>query len=71
MVEKHGGESWELTMINHTINERAPYYTRLRIATDDPNEVYFASVRFSTSRDGGKHWKKQDTGPGVTTMTYG
>jgi photosystem II stability/assembly factor-like uncharacterized protein len=53
-----GGESWELTMINHTINERAPYYTRLRIATDDPNEVYFASVKFSTSRDGGKTLEK-------------
>ncbi|MFC2187957.1 glycosyl hydrolase [Fulvivirgaceae bacterium LMO-SS25] len=48
-----GGDSWELTMINHTINERAPYYTRLRVSTDDPDEVYFASVRFSTSRDGG------------------
>jgi len=49
----NGGDSWELTMINHTINERAPYYTRLRVSTDDPNEVYFASVRFSTSTDGG------------------
>lgn len=48
-----GGESWEQTMINHTINERAPYYTRLRVSTDDPDEVYFASVRFSTSKDGG------------------
>jgi photosystem II stability/assembly factor-like uncharacterized protein len=49
-----GGDSWELTMINHTINERAPYYTRLRVSTDDPDEVYFASVKFSTSKDGGK-----------------
>lgn len=49
-----GGDSWELTMINHTINERAPYYTRLRVSTDDPDEIYFASVRFSTSKDGGK-----------------
>ncbi|RPA69690.1 glycosyl hydrolase [Cyclobacteriaceae bacterium YHN15] len=49
-----GGDSWELTMINHTINERAPYYTRLRVSTDDPDEIYFASVKFSTSKDGGK-----------------
>jgi photosystem II stability/assembly factor-like uncharacterized protein len=48
-----GGDTWELTMINHTINERAPYYTRLRVSTDNPDEVYFASVRFSTSTDGG------------------
>ncbi len=50
----NGGDSWELMMINHTINERAPYYTRLRVSTDDPDEIYFASVRFSTSKDGGK-----------------
>ena len=50
----NGGESWELMMINHTINERAPYYTRLRVSTDDPDEIYFASVKFSTSKDGGK-----------------
>ncbi|SMD41875.1 Uncharacterized protein SAMN00777080_0409 [Aquiflexum balticum DSM 16537] len=49
-----GGDSWELTLINHTINERAPYYTRLRVSTDNPEEIYFASVRFSTSKDGGK-----------------
>lgn len=49
-----GGDSWELTLINHTINERAPYYTRLRVSTDNPEEVYFASVKFSTSKDGGK-----------------
>lgn len=49
-----GGDSWELVLINHTINERAPYYTRLRVSTDNPDEVYFASVKFSTSKDGGK-----------------
>jgi photosystem II stability/assembly factor-like uncharacterized protein len=49
-----GGDSWELTMINHDINERAPYYTKLRVSTDDPEEIYFASVKFSTSKDGGK-----------------
>jgi len=51
---RDGGETWNLALINHTINERAPYYTKLRISTDDPNEVYFASVKFSTSKDGGK-----------------
>jgi photosystem II stability/assembly factor-like uncharacterized protein len=48
-----GGETWKLTLINHDIAERAPYYTRLRVSTDNPDEVYFASVKFSTSTDGG------------------
>ena len=49
-----GGDSWELSLINHDIAERAPYYTRLRVSTDNPDEIYFASVKFSTSTDGGK-----------------
>lgn len=48
-----GGDSWELTLIDHDMAERAPYYTRMRVSTDNPDEIYFASVRFSTSTDGG------------------
>ncbi|MDT0538797.1 VPS10 domain-containing protein [Croceitalea sp. P059] len=51
------GESWTLQTQNHDINERAPYYTRMAISTDDPNELYFASVKFSVSKDGGKTLK--------------
>ncbi len=51
------GESWTLQTRNHDINERAPYYTRMAVSTDDPNEVYFASVKFSVSKDGGKTLK--------------
>jgi photosystem II stability/assembly factor-like uncharacterized protein len=49
-----GGDSWELTLIDHDMAERAPYYTRMRVSTDNPDEIYFASVRFSTSTDGGR-----------------
>ncbi len=48
------GESWELISQNHTMNERAPYYTRIAVAPDNPEEIYFLSVRFSKSEDGGK-----------------
>ncbi|MDN5200033.1 glycosyl hydrolase [Fulvivirgaceae bacterium BMA10] len=48
------GASWELMTRNHTINERAPYYTRIVVAPDNPDEIYFLSVRFSKSIDGGK-----------------
>ena len=48
------GASWTLMSRNHTMNERAPYYTRIAVAPDNPDEVYFLSVRFSKSIDGGK-----------------
>lgn len=48
------GETWTLQTRNHDIAERAPYYTRMAVSTEDPNELYFASVKFSISKDGGK-----------------
>lgn len=48
------GDSWTLQTRNHDIAERAPYYTRMAVSTADPNELYFASVKFSISKDGGK-----------------
>lgn len=51
------GDHWELQTRNHDIAERAPYYTRMAVGTGNPNEVHFASVKFSTSMDGGKNLK--------------
>lgn len=48
------GDTWSLQTRNHDIAERAPYYTRMAVSTSDPNELYFASVKFSISQDGGK-----------------
>jgi photosystem II stability/assembly factor-like uncharacterized protein len=48
------GNTWTLQTRNHDIAERAPYYTRMAVSTEDPNELYFASVKFSISKDGGK-----------------
>ncbi len=48
------GATWQLMNQDHTMNERAPYYTRIVIAPDNPEEIYFLSVRFSKSEDGGK-----------------
>jgi len=51
------GESWKLMTRNHDINERAPYYTRMRVSTDNSDEIYFANVKFIVSKDGGKTLK--------------
>ena len=48
------GETWTLQTRNHDIGERAPYYIRMAVSPTDPNELYFANVKFSTSKDGGK-----------------
>ncbi|HSG09488.1 MAG TPA: hypothetical protein VLA36_14095 [Longimicrobiales bacterium] len=48
-----GGRRWRLVSRNHDMAERASYYTRFGIDTRDPDRVYFASVRFGMSRDGG------------------
>ena len=51
------GDSWTLVTRNHDINERAPYYTRMAVSPDNPEELYFANVRFIVSKDGGKTLK--------------
>jgi len=48
-----GGRHFRLMTKNHDIAERASYYTRFGIDTRDPDRVYFTSVRFSMSQDGG------------------
>ncbi|MFC4219373.1 WD40/YVTN/BNR-like repeat-containing protein [Flagellimonas marina] len=48
------GNTWTLKTRNHDIAERAPYYTRMAVSPTNPDELYFASVKFSTSKDGGK-----------------
>jgi len=47
------GATWELVNQSHMPAERAPYYTRLAVSPDDENLLYFPSVAFTMSRDGG------------------
>jgi photosystem II stability/assembly factor-like uncharacterized protein len=49
-----GGKNWALMGRSHQMLERPPYYTRLAVGPDDPDRLYFASVHFTTSGDGGK-----------------
>jgi hypothetical protein len=47
------GATWELVNQSHMPAERAPYYTRMAVSPDDENLLYFPSVGFTMSRDGG------------------
>ena len=48
------GKTWNKQSTNHTMAERASYYTRIGIDIEDPDRIYFLSVRFAMSIDGGK-----------------
>ncbi len=48
-----GGRSWHLVSRDHDMAERASYYTRFAIDPRDEDRLYFASVKFSVSRDAG------------------
>jgi photosystem II stability/assembly factor-like uncharacterized protein len=48
------GRSWTHVSTNHTMNERAPYYTRIAVDPQNADKLYFISVRYSVSVDGGK-----------------
>lgn len=58
------GSSWTLQTRNHDIAERAPYYTRIAVAPDNPDEVYCMSVKFCKSADGGKTFEANYKGGG-------
>lgn len=47
------GRTFTLVNQNHIVGERSPYYTRFTISPDDENLLYFPSVTFTMSRDGG------------------
>lgn len=49
-----GGDSWKLMSQNHSFAQRAPYYTRIRVSTKDPNRIHTICVTIMTSNDGGK-----------------
>lgn len=50
-----GGSSWTHINPDRAILNRPLYYTRLVVAPDDPDDVYFPATRFHMTKDGGEH----------------
>ncbi len=48
-----GGTQWKLVSRDRTINNRARYFSRLGVVSDNPDEVYFLTQRLMRSTDGG------------------
>lgn len=55
---ENGGNQWTLVKKDHSMAQRAPYYTRVRVSTGNADEVYTICVSISKSLDGGKTWAK-------------
>src|SRR6266480_8132534 len=58
------GATWRLVSRNHDMAERAPYYVRFAVSPDDPDRLYFVTVRFSVSLDGGASLARSGFGAG-------
>lgn len=55
----NAGESWKLMQQDHSMAQRAAYYTRVRVSTQDENRVYTINVSMKMSTDGGKSWSNE------------
>jgi photosystem II stability/assembly factor-like uncharacterized protein len=49
-----GGLEWKVVNYSRQINERPHYYTRMAVASDDENTVYFPCNQMYVSYDGGE-----------------
>jgi photosystem II stability/assembly factor-like uncharacterized protein len=48
-----GGSTWRVVSYDRDLGCRQPYYTRVAVAPDDPDETYFLCATFNHSLDGG------------------
>src|ERR1019366_9686377 len=48
-----GGATWHVVSYDRNLACRQPYYTRVAVSTDTPDEAYFLCASFSRTLDGG------------------
>ncbi|MFZ9504475.1 MAG: WD40/YVTN/BNR-like repeat-containing protein [Cyclobacteriaceae bacterium] len=56
---ENGGDSWKLMQQDHSMGQRAGYYTRVRVSTGDENRLYTICVGIKMSLDGGKTFSNE------------
>lgn len=56
-----GGDHWKLMYEANSLAQRAPYYTRLRVSSQDENKLYTICVTVMESRDGAKTFNGNGT----------
>src|SRR4051812_3090940 len=48
-----GGNNWKVASYDRNLACRQPYYTRMAVSSDNPDEAYFLCADFSRTLDGG------------------
>ncbi|HJQ19694.1 MAG TPA: hypothetical protein VJ867_05035 [Gemmatimonadaceae bacterium] len=48
-----GGNNWQVASYDRNLGCRQPYYTRMAVSSDNPDEAYFLCADFSRTLDGG------------------
>ncbi|MCL5028832.1 MAG: hypothetical protein M1480_07405 [Bacteroidetes bacterium] len=56
------GEHWNMVSNNHTLNVRPFYFSRMEVAPDNDETVYFLSFLITKSTDGGRTTKSINNG---------
>ncbi|MGH9542531.1 MAG: hypothetical protein ACRD2H_11690 [Terriglobales bacterium] len=56
------GDHWTMVSNSHQIDGRPWYFSRVEVAPNDPNRIYFLSVEMFVSQDGGKTVKPMGRG---------
>src|SRR5213075_1672805 len=59
-----GGNTWKVVSYDRNLACRQPYYTRMAVAPDNPDETYFLCASFSRSMDGGATNREASFGGG-------
>ncbi len=60
-----GGSAWRLVSYDRNLACRQPYYTRMAVAPDNPDETYFMCATFLYSTDGGATARATVRGLGI------
>src|SRR4051812_31245505 len=59
-----GGTNWRVVSFDRDLGCRQPYYTRMDVAPDDPDETYFLCATFNHSMDAGSSLTQTGRGGG-------
>ncbi|HMC56706.1 MAG TPA: hypothetical protein VKH19_16125 [Gemmatimonadaceae bacterium] len=60
-----GGNNWKVASYDRNLACRQPYYTRMAVASDNPDEAYFLCATFSRTTDGGATNRESGVGGGA------
>jgi photosystem II stability/assembly factor-like uncharacterized protein len=61
-----GGNRWQVVSYDRNLACRQPYYTRMVVAPDNPDEAYFMCASFSRTMDGGVTNRTAGAGAGFS-----